>query len=67
MENKAWSLKSIIHKKNLELKWFEEDMQKKENDALKMKKRILEVESNNCGYRIALNKMTGDCMVINAR
>lgn len=42
-------------------------MQKKENDALKMKKRILEVESNNCGYRIALNKMTGDCMVINAR
>lgn len=28
---------------------FEEDMQKKENDALKMKKRILEVESNNCG------------------
>lgn len=28
---------------------FEEDMQKKENDALKMKKRILEVESVNCG------------------
>lgn len=28
---------------------FEDDMQKKENDALKMKKRILEVESNNCG------------------
>lgn len=28
---------------------FEEDMQKKENDALKMKKRILEVESGNCG------------------
>lgn len=28
---------------------FEEDMQKKENDALKMKKRILEVEYNNCG------------------
>lgn len=67
MENKAWALKSTIHKKNLELKWFEEDMQKKENDALKMKKRILEVESDNCGYRIALNKMTGDCMVINAR
>lgn len=21
MENKAWALKSIIHKKNLELKW----------------------------------------------
>lgn len=28
---------------------FEEDMQKKENDVLKMKKRILEVESDNCG------------------
>lgn len=28
---------------------FEEDMQKKENDALKMKKRILEVESVNGG------------------
>lgn len=66
-EKEVRDLKSRLEKKNLALKWFEEDLEKKENDVMKMKQRILELEYYNSGIRSALSKLTEECKVMCTR